>query len=406
MSRPAAPWIPAVLWLLAPACGGGGGDPCAEDTRCLSEHRRCLVVDGHAVCGDCLSGFHEEAQACVADQACGPNTCSGHGQCDDSGGSPSCACDAGYAGETCATCAPGYHAEAGACVPDAPASPCPPETPGYVGEAAWPRELVVTAGATYCWPFWEGLSLETSLPMKAQLHLVAGSYRLPTSGPVPLRLPACALLSPAGPALLPADAGEAQGALVQGNYQLQYAQPLQAALPWQLELWHSTNQPGPLVLDGGHIDDSESYTWMNLCQHDCAQGGEQRQFDSCTFAGYPRTLHRVEFQGGRIELELRLGWSMASTEPGIFFRAAGELDGVAFDQLDYWKLVYRPEHHHFSRDFAVLFDAPIGGACALRVTGVVPWEGNHLPVVETADCQLAPLAQRTVASLETEVIQP
>jgi len=56
---------------------------------------------------------------------------------------------------------------------------------------------------------------------------------------------------------------------------------------------------------------------------------------------------------------------MASTEPAMFVAATGTLDGTTFIQTDYWKLVYLPAHHHFVRNFAVLFEGASSGACGL-----------------------------------------
>jgi hypothetical protein len=58
-------------------------DPCA-DASCAAENRECTNDQGTAVCGDCLAGYHDEGGVCIADTACQPTSCSGHGVCDDS----------------------------------------------------------------------------------------------------------------------------------------------------------------------------------------------------------------------------------------------------------------------------------------------------------------------------------
>jgi hypothetical protein len=78
------------------------------------------------------------------------------------------------------------------------------------------------------------------------------------------------------------------------------------------------------------------------------------------------------------------------------------LDGEAFEQEDYFKLVYRPGHHHYSRHFAVLFDAPLAGACGLRVEDVNDLDGDLTARVSTVDCALEPIETRDV-SAETYV---
>ena len=90
----------------------------------------------------------------------------------------------------------------------------------------------------------------------------------------------------------------------------------------------------------------------------------------------------------------------AATEPAAFVRAAGNLDGQSFVQEDYWKLIYNPTHHHFSRDFAVLFDNPIGDACGLKAAEVDPWGDQPPTRVHTITCKLAEIEERSV-TLET-----
>ncbi|MBN2497042.1 MAG: formylglycine-generating enzyme family protein [Deltaproteobacteria bacterium] len=101
-------------------------DPCAGDTACADQHRECSNDQGTAVCGDCVAGYHDEAGACVSDESCLTNTCSGHGVCDDSSGVPVCTCDEGYAGDYCDACdeANGWHwsVDGDACTKD----PCDP----------------------------------------------------------------------------------------------------------------------------------------------------------------------------------------------------------------------------------------------------------------------------------------
>ena len=95
-------------------------------------------------------------------------------------------------------------------------------------------------------------------------------------------------------------------------------------------------------------------------------------------------------------LDLHIGQSMASTEPGAFVHAEGSLDGQDFAQDDYFSLIYRPAHHHFQRNFAVIFDTPIGEACALRVEGIDPYATEPTAAVATAGCDLAVIQALTV----------
>jgi formylglycine-generating enzyme required for sulfatase activity len=110
-------------------CSEPGTDPCRDIT--CSDRGTCSVVDGDPLCtcvegyaGDncegCAAGYHQDGGICVADVACGADSCSGNGSCDDSTGVVICTCDAGYAGDHCGSCDTGYQDNDGdgACLPD------------------------------------------------------------------------------------------------------------------------------------------------------------------------------------------------------------------------------------------------------------------------------------------------
>ncbi|MBN2497099.1 MAG: hypothetical protein JXR96_21075 [Deltaproteobacteria bacterium] len=119
-------------------------DPCATDTICSEQHRACENDQGAAVCGDCLGGYHEQDGACVEDTSCGPDTCNGHGVCDDAGGVPVCTCDPAYAGDHCESCAEGYEDYGdGEC---RPSDPCADDT----ACAEQHRECANDQGAAVC----------------------------------------------------------------------------------------------------------------------------------------------------------------------------------------------------------------------------------------------------------------
>ena len=103
--------------------------------------------------------------------------------------------------------------------------------------------------------------------------------------------------------------------------------------------------------------------------------------------------------GDEAHLELHIGQSFASTEPGAFVRAHGRFAGTDFDQSDYFHLVYNPTHHHFSRDFAVFFDAPIDGACGIEIAHLETHDQDSEPDVAYAvDCELGRLRELSVTS--------
>jgi hypothetical protein len=385
-------------WERDPVTGRCVTGPCIPDPCDPAEHRVCDPLDGSC---PCAPGFCEIEGTCLPAGSLDPT-------------------------HACAVCDPDREPrgwslapEGAACRPawplacdepercDGQGLDCPEDPGAYLGDPTWPLALRVTAEAVYCWPFDESLTLEESRRKKAMLHYLPGAYPLPDAGEgLALRLPFCLDFGPGLAAPAPAGAGSVRVQNQAGHRSFQLHQPLQAAERWTLESWLSAADGADMVLDGSWAGFADFSAQTMLCREDCTQWLDIRRFDSCTFEGVARHLHQLEFEGGRVQLELRLGWSMASTEPGIFFAASGQLDGVAFDQRDYWKLVYKPEHHHFSRSFAVLFDAPIGGACALRVDGLVPWQGEPLPRVATAGCDLAPIRERAASSLRIDVIQP
>ncbi|MBN2497050.1 MAG: putative metal-binding motif-containing protein [Deltaproteobacteria bacterium] len=117
-------------------------DPCAV-ADCASRHRDCTNEQGTAVCGDCQAGYHESQDECVLDETCGPNSCNGHGACDDSSGSVVCTCDPGYSGRFCSWCAQGYE--------DYGDGECRPSDPCAGSDcAAQNRECTNDQGAAVC----------------------------------------------------------------------------------------------------------------------------------------------------------------------------------------------------------------------------------------------------------------
>ncbi len=89
----------------------------------------CTCDDGYAGehCTECAPGYHQVDQdGCVKDQVCLDNTCTGHGDCDDSTGVVVCTCNRGYAGEFCETCEAGFHDEGDQCIWD---TQCPAVDP-------------------------------------------------------------------------------------------------------------------------------------------------------------------------------------------------------------------------------------------------------------------------------------
>jgi hypothetical protein len=107
-----------------PDCASAGLD-CGDHGQCstASGTARCECDPGWAgaTCSECAPGHHPDGQGgCVLDDSCQPNSCNGHGQCDDSSGQVVCDCDEAYSGDHCELCAAGYQDDDadGTCLPD------------------------------------------------------------------------------------------------------------------------------------------------------------------------------------------------------------------------------------------------------------------------------------------------
>lgn len=96
---------------------------CGKHGHCLSTINETICVCDAPYtgpeCNACELGFHKAHTDCVANRACAPNTCNGHGKCNDESGSPVCTCDAGYDSKDsslCGICAAGYIRDNKECV--------------------------------------------------------------------------------------------------------------------------------------------------------------------------------------------------------------------------------------------------------------------------------------------------
>jgi hypothetical protein len=96
-------------------------NPCTANGTChdLPGGTACACGTGYAgdTCGSCAPGFHAAGDgSCLLDDQCYLNTCGGHGFCDSAGGLPQCDCSPRYAGAQCEVCAAGnYRMRDGTC---------------------------------------------------------------------------------------------------------------------------------------------------------------------------------------------------------------------------------------------------------------------------------------------------
>ena len=97
-------------------------DPCGDHGTCddSSGVVQCDCDDGWGgeFCGMCAAGWHDVGGVCVLDESCLPFSCDGHGECDDYSGTVLCDCDTGYTGDYCVDCANNYHYDGPDCIVD------------------------------------------------------------------------------------------------------------------------------------------------------------------------------------------------------------------------------------------------------------------------------------------------
>jgi hypothetical protein len=290
-----------------------------------------------------------------------------------------------------------------------------PEASEYIG-GEWPVFVEVTENAVYCGTFYEMRELEEEYRVKSKLRWIPGRYALPVqNGTYPFFLPHCfEFIQPDAQPV-----AEGAGEIVANHspdaggttYRWFITQALRTASgeEWEfradLHTWIPTGED-TFTLNGDSEDaQSVSYQSFMLCRQDCQSWIDNRWYASCRFETAALQKHTVTFAGGRVELYVRMGVSMASTEPALFVRSLGTLDTVDFEQQDYYRLIYNPEHHHFSRDFIVLFDQPISSACGLKVLNLDPWNDDPPGRAALVGCDLTEIEERQVSEELFEIIR-
>jgi len=253
--------------------------------------------------------------------------------------------------------------------------------------------------------FDEGRTLEEEYRVKSKIRLIPGTYALPAeNGTYPFFLPHCFEFLvgeqpvAAGVGELYANHSPYEGGM---NYRWSITQPMRTGVGevWEfhanLSTWMDT---GDSFMVNGDYEDPWGMTYFSfrLCSQDCQSWVDNRWYASCNFESAQLQKHTVTFEGGSVELYMRMGQSPASTEPAAFVSGSGVLDGTSFSQEDFYRLIYNPEHHHFSRDFIVLFDAPISSACGILVQNLDPWNEDPPGRVALVGCDLAEMEERKV----------
>ncbi len=272
-----------------------------------------------------------------------------------------------------------------------------PSADDYAGDSSWPHTLEVTDEAIYCATFNETRTLKEELAAKALLRVTPGSYRLPDADTAGLGLPLCVAFGQEGMAVAAAPGAMTYQAgtyadIVTHRYRfVEHLPDPERRIEASLSVGLLAGQMPGMLVDGSApdaFDESAPSATFTLCQGASEDCVVDRLFGSCTHENATLHLHEVELDTGNVLLELRIGSSFAGTEPGAFVRASGSFRGTAFDQQDYFKLVYHPTHHHFERYFAVLFDEPIGGVCGVEIGGLEPFDDYAEDDAYAVDCEL------------------
>jgi hypothetical protein len=281
-----------------------------------------------------------------------------------------------------------------------------PSADEFSDDASWPDTLEVTGTGVYCATFEETRTLKEELAKKALLRITPGSYRLPAADQEGLSLPVCIAFGeqgagvPAVPRRTTHEANDA-GTGVYHRYGFVSEQPDPARkLTINLGLNLPDGEAPGFVLNGDAPDvfgPTEPLSSFALYQS-LEDSFLDRGFGSCTHESSRLNRHEIVLEDGELVLDVRIGQSAASTEPAAFVAASGTFRGVAFEQTNYFKLVYRPAHHHFERDFAVLFEDPIDGACGVEIEGFPADPAGVAPTAATVDCALDPIDALTIRS--------
>ncbi len=285
-----------------------------------------------------------------------------------------------------------------------PGQDCP-DSSAHVGDPSWQLELEVTeAGTAFCGAYSTARTLEQDYAAKAKLMIPAGTYSLPQwSGTFSFALPVCFEWGPGlpGPAFVPSGTDDAEKSTHYGTdmYSHYFGQPLDSsdAIPWGFYGWveYMSNEgviPDPVVVDG---TGSAGYNFA-LCRTEACLEIDDVVFDACNPTAYALEKDRLVFDGGEVTFSTRIG---PNRIPGTFVGAEGTLDGDDFEETEYWQLIYAPEHHHFVKSFAVLFDAPIHGSCGLKAENIGE---PDLVSLSTIECDLSSIEERTISDVSAE----
>jgi hypothetical protein len=279
---------------------------------------------------------------------------------------------------------------------------CPGAT-AYAGNPAWRDALTIAAPAPVLCAYWEQSDgsldpnstenrLRSTLARKAMATIAPGRYPLlDADGQADLTLPLCLVPREGQPLSI------GPGTVERGPFNNYRVFTLSFPVPDQGVLMMRQLGFGPAPFAFKSLGD------LQLCVDRACNPGQLTPFTDCAFTG-PTERKTVNLDSGTVELTVTYDTRGigAGTEPATFVSARGTFRGVAFDQRDYFKLVYSPENHHFTQHFAVFFDTPIEGACGLEIVNVTDSPAaRRRPRAWTTDCKLTRLTEVPVTNVAT-----
>lgn len=270
-----------------------------------------------------------------------------------------------------------------------------------VQQAGWTDEITVTADAKLC--TYNLSDMRRSIGQAIQVELVPGTYKLPsTNGTFDYRFPTC---------VVDADGTRSGGGragtvthtrTVTDVTQLEYAIAQEVEVDGEMRrldmgiFAYDRTQAGvpfPGISLGkevrvGNYPDYE--VWYTLCaDRDC---NEIAAMYPCPEPGDGQTTN-VTFERGRLDVDVVVFSSFGPTQPAALVKASGSIDGVTFEQTNYFDLAHRPDHHNLGGAYLVRFDDPIAGACAIEAR-IPSIDGSFFiddPSAALLDCGFEPI---------------
>jgi hypothetical protein len=232
-----------------------------------------------------------------------------------------------------------------------------------------------------------------TMGIRALVRFAPGEYRLPTAeGSYTGRLPVCAQIADIGPPLELGPAGNIWVS-VWGEYSsVGYEQAMYDELgqEWTLRMSFGGTAGVVRLQSASLVSGDRRLNLISNAPHE--------------WYVYDYSRHKVTFTRGYLHSEFISSWG-GTPSSGIIYRAEGELDGVVFEQDDYWRLTNNFYHHFFGADWAVFFDSPIGSACGIMVINGEPvglgWEWPD-PTVSTILCDFTVDQEHQFVSTEGE----